>query len=140
MSALFRDKTSIVEWLLGFCMLGWAYVFLINNPLLLATSPSYQALSEIVSNQWELGFLFLTVSLIKLIGVSRDLIWLRFVGALLGAGVWSALTTNFVFASLSLASAVPTGIMVYGAFTVVSFLVAMRHAANVRDAKGRSSA
>lgn len=127
---LFRSDLSFVELLLAVCYLGWGLVLLLS-PDVFARSRAYNPLEE-NAPQWAWAWFFLATGAVMVVGLLAARPRWRIVGGVTGVGLW-------VYVAVAFASyGITTGMVVYAAFALTSFLTVIRHFALLRN-RGKSS-
>lgn len=115
-----ESDMSFVELLLAFLYVGWGCSLLAVSAGAVPATHSNIVMREVLPlAAW--GVIFIIVGLIKAAGTLLDVSRLRAAGATLGLILWFFVALVFLAAGTQLAAAI-----VYGSFTVASYLVLAR--------------
>ncbi|WP_144510002.1 hypothetical protein [Bacillus sp. FJAT-22090] len=108
---------TVVEIVLTYISLGWAYV-LFTSPNLFETSSNWMIIGEIASYEWLLGVIALACALVKIVGIVLQHKRIRWVGLVMSTVFWIVIATGFLISAGHIS--LTTGFIVYSGIAVMS--------------------
>jgi len=111
------QPVTVVEWMLTYVSLGWAYV-LFTSPHLFEMNPSFSEIGAIVNSEWIMGVIVTICALTKMIGMFIGSVTIRKIGLLMSTFLWIMVATSMLIATGGFNAS--TGFIVYSALAVMS--------------------
>lgn len=108
---------TVVEIMLTYISLGWAYV-LFSTPTLFEDGGNWVAIGEVAIYEWVIGLVALFCALIKIIGILLRHKRLRWIGLIASSVFWVVIAGSFLVAQGQVAFT--TGFVVYSGIAVMS--------------------
>lgn len=108
---------TVVEIMLTYISLGWAYV-LFTSPDLFENGGNWLALGEIAAYEWIIGLAALICALVKIIGIVLRHRRIRWFGLMLSSIFWVVIAGSFLIAQGQVEFT--TGFVVYSGIAVMS--------------------
>lgn len=108
---------TVVEIMLTYISLGWAYV-LFTSPDLFENGGNWLALGEIAAYEWIIGLVALICALVKIIGIVLRHRRIRWFGLMLSSIFWVVVAGSFLIAQGQVEFT--TGFVVYSGIAVMS--------------------
>ena len=108
---------TVVEWVVTYVSLGWAYVMLTNDSIF-SNSRNFEMLAEITRKEWVVGVICLCLALIKILGFALKKNRIRWVGLILSTIFWVFVSATFLLSAEGLDF--NTGFIAYSAISVMS--------------------
>lgn len=108
---------TVVEIMLTYISLGWAYV-LFTSPDLFENGGNWLALGEIAAYEWIIGLVALICALVKIIGIVLRHRRIRWLGLMLSSIFWVVIAGSFLIAQGQVEFT--TGFVVYSGIAVMS--------------------
>lgn len=110
-------QITVVEIMLTYISLGWAYV-LFTSPLLFDNSSNWDKVQSIANYEWVLGIITLVCALVKVVGMLLQNRRLRWLGLIMSTVLWIVIAASFLVADD--AFKLTTGFVVYSGVAVMS--------------------
>lgn len=108
---------TVVEIVLSYVSIGWAYV-LFTSPTLFDTTASFSQIEVIAGSEWVVGVVALVCALTKILGMLFGNVRVRKIGLLMSTIFWIMIATSMLIAT---GSFIPnTGFIVYSGLAVMS--------------------
>lgn len=108
--------TTVVEMLVTYISLGWAYVMLTNNDIF-EQSNNFEVLKSIAHKEWVIGFICLAMALIKITGMMLKNTKIRWVGLIFSSIFWTLVSAAFLLSANKFD--LNTGFVVYSGLAVM---------------------
>lgn len=112
-------SATVVETLVTYISLGWAFVMLTNNNIF-EKSENFNQLQTLVKSEWVVGLICLCLACVKIIGMILNHRRIRWAGLLLSAIFWICVSAAFLVSAGSFQA--NTGFVVYSAISVMTLL------------------
>lgn len=107
---------TVVEMLVVYISLGWAFV-LLTNPFIFDQSQNFQRIEAIAQYEWVVGLVALVLAVIKIVGMVLRIRRLRWIGLILSTVFWVLISASFLFVNDSIEFT--TGFIVYSGVAVM---------------------
>lgn len=107
---------TIVEIIVTYISLGWAFVLLTNTEIF-DQSSNFSRIESIAQYEWVVGLICLTLAAVKIIGMLLHIKQLRRIGLLMSTVFWVLISASFLFSSERIEF--NTGFIVYSGLSVL---------------------
>lgn len=111
---------TIVEIIVTYISLGWAFV-LLTNPYIFEQSKNFQKIEAIAQSEWIVGLICLALALVKIAGMFMHNKRVRWLGLMLSTGFWTLMSASFLFSADKIEF--NTGFVVYSGLSVLCLWV-----------------
>lgn len=111
------SRLKVVELVLSYISIGWAYVMFIS-PDLFEQNTNWEKLSGILKYEWVLGIILLVCALTKILGIIFNKKRVRWLGLIMSTVLWIVVATGFLIADGTFKFT--TGFIVYSGIAVMS--------------------
>lgn len=108
---------TVVEVIVTYISLGWAFV-LLTNPYIFDQSPNFSRIEAIAQSEWIAGLVCLALATVKIIGMAMRKKRIRWLGLMMSAVFWVLISASFLFADDKIEF--NTGFIVYSGVAVMS--------------------
>ncbi|MEK4025766.1 hypothetical protein [Sporosarcina sp. FSL W7-1283] len=108
---------TVVEVIVTYISLGWAFV-LLTNPDIFNQSPNFSRIEAIAQSEWIVGCICLLLAAVKIIGMTLHNRRIRWFGLMLSSIFWVLMSASFLFSSDYIEF--NTGFVVYSGVAVMS--------------------
>lgn len=109
-------QITVVELIVTYISLGWAFV-LLTNPNIFEMSPNFSRIEAIAQYEWVIGLIALVIAGVKIVGLALHLKRVRWFGLLLSTIFWVLMSASFLFAGDTIEF--NTGFVVYSGLAVM---------------------
>lgn len=120
---------TVVEIMLTYISLGWAYV-LFTSPTLFEEGGNWLAIGEIAAYEWVIGAIALVCALVKIVGIILQHRRIRWFGLMLSSIFWVVIAGSFLIAQGQINFT--TGFVVYSGIAVMSLWTSKEVVSNDR--------
>lgn len=120
---------TVVEVIVTYVSLGWAFVMLINNNAF-DKSDNFSRMESIVGDEWVVGVICLILAIVKITGIVIKNTKLRWTGLILSTILWVSVSATFLLSADGLD--LNTGFIIYSAIAVMSLWTAKELTAHDR--------
>lgn len=110
-------QITVVEIMLSYISIGWAYV-LFTSPSLFENSSNWEQIKAVANYEWVLGIVTLACAVVKIIGIILQHKRLRWLGLIMSTILWVVIAASFLVADD--AFKLTTGFVVYSGIAVMS--------------------
>lgn len=110
-------QSTVVEVLLSYISIGWAYV-LFTTPDLFDNSSTWSKFDSVLGYEWLLGIIALVCAGVKIVGMALNHARLRWLGLLLSTFLWVFVAASFLIADDTIK--LTTGFIAYSGLAVMS--------------------
>lgn len=107
---------TVVEWVVTYISLGWAYVMLTNDTIF-SDSKNFEMLALLAKKEWIIGIICLCLALLKILGIIMKSKRLRWLGLMSSTIFWVVVSAAFLLSAGGLDF--NTGFIVYSAISVM---------------------
>jgi len=107
---------TVVEWVVTYVSLGWAYVMFTNDTIF-SDSKNFEMLAFIAKKEWVIGIICLSLALMKILGILMKSKRLRWLGLIASTIFWVMASAAFLLSADGLDF--NTGFIVYSAISVM---------------------
>lgn len=121
---------TVVEIVLTYISLGWAYV-LFTSPMLFEAGGNWLALGEIAAYEWVIGLIALSCALVKIVGILLQHRKIRWIGLMMSSVFWVVIAGSFLVAQGQINFT--TGFVVYSGIAVMSLWTSKEVISNDRS-------